>query len=961
MTRFSDVKTSSTRSRACVAAALTVGAIALAFASPAAASFGVEAFENSITINKEGAPATQAGSHPYAMTTTIVFNHHASTQKEEEEGFHALVEGNPKDLEVSLPAGLVVNLTATETKCTEAELEDRGLCPQASAVGTVTPITAFIHEPGSYPIFKMVPQPGAPGELGFNISSLGIVFHIVGNVGPGPDYRIVAQASNITEWTDFYASKLTLWGDPSAASHDRERGFCSENAVNITGAAREAAIKEGSLLEIEPGVFSCPTPRTGRPLLTMPGSCTGKPLVATMTAYSWQEPNSLVEPAPVESPAVTGCGELGFSPAITVQPDTAAADSPSGLLVDLKVPNGEESANGLAEANLKDAVVTLPAGMAVSPSAANGLGACTPEEIGLSNANVPSCPDSSKVAEAEVTTPLLEHPLRGSVFLAQQGNNPFGSLIALYLVVEGSGVVIKIPGEVSLDPATGQVTATFADNPQLPFSELKLTFFGGPRAALVTPPACGTYTTTTQLTPWSAPFSGPPATSSDSFQVNQGCHGPQFAPSFTAGTDSSRAGAFSPFSLTLSRADADQQLSDLSATFPPGLLAKLAGVPLCGAADANAGTCPAASRIGSVTVGAGPGPDPVYVQGSIYLTGSYKGAPFGESVVVPAIAGPFNLGTVVVRGAIYVNPSTAQASVVSDPFPTILQGVPLQVKTVHVQLDREGFVFNPTSCAEEQFTGAVTGVQGASAAVSSPFQAANCATLPFKPGFTASTVGRASKASGASLDVKVTSKGGPGGGGEANIKSVKVDLPKQLPSRLTTLQKACLAKVFESNPASCSKESDVGTATAKTPVLANPLSGPAYLVSHGGAAFPDLEIVLQGEGVVLVLDGHTDIKKGITSSTFNTVPDAPITSFELKLPTGKYSILGAYVPANANYNLCGQTLAMPTAITGQNGAVVKQTTKIAVTGCPKPKKAAKKKAKKATKASHGNAAHRRGK
>ncbi|MGA2452189.1 MAG: hypothetical protein ABSG93_01610 [Solirubrobacteraceae bacterium] len=932
---------SSTRSRACVAAALTVAVIALAFASPAAASFGVEAFENSITMNKEGAPATQAGSHPYAMTTTIVFNHHPPTQEEEGQ-VTAVVEGNPKDLEVSLPAGLVVNPTATATRCTEAELEDQGKCPQGSAVGTVVPQTAFLSEADA-PVFNMVPQPGVAGELGFNLQGFGVVLHIVGKVGPGPDYRIVAQVANITEWTNFYAAKLTLWGDPSAASHDRERGFCFPTAT--TGAEREAALKEGSLLEIEPGVFSCPTARTGRPLLTMPGSCTGKPLVATMTAYSWQEPNSLVEPSPVESPAVTGCGELGFSPSITVQPDTATTDSPSGLSVDLKVPN-EESANGLAEANLKDAAVTLPAGMAISPSAANGLGSCTPEEIGLSNVNVPACPDSSKVAEAEVITPLLEHPLKGSVFLAQQGNNPFGSLIALYLVVEGSGVVIKIPGEVSLDPTTGQVTATFDDNPQLPFSELKLTFFGGPRAALVTPPACGTYTTTTQLTPWSAPFSGPPATSSDGFQVNQGCHGPQFAPSFTAGTESSRAGAFSPFSLTLSRGDADQQLSDLSTTLPPGLLAKLAGVPLCGEADANAGTCPAASRIGSVTVGAGPGPDPVYVQGSIYLTGSYRGAPFGESVVVPAIAGPFNLGTVVVRGAIYVNPSTAQASVVSDPFPTILQGVPLQVKTVHVQLDREGFVFNPTSCAQEQFTGVLTGVQGASAAVSSPFQAANCATLPFKPSFSASTAGKASKAGGASLDVKVASNGGPQpGGGEANIKSVKVDLPKQLPSRLTTLQKACLASVFEANPANCPKESDVGTATAVTPVLANPLSGPAYLVSHGGAAFPDLEVVLQGEGITLILDGQTNIKNGITSSTFRTVPDAPISSFELKLPTGRYSILGAYVPGSANYNLCGQTLAMPTAITGQNGAVVKQTTKIAVTGCPKPKP--KKKAKKA--------------
>jgi hypothetical protein len=292
---------------------------------------------------------------------------------------------------------------------------------------------------------------------------------------------------------------------------------------------------------------------------------------------------------------------------------------------------------------------------------------------------------------------------------------------------------------------------------------------------------------------------------------------------------------------------------------------------------------------------------------------------------------------VIVRAAINVDPHTAQITVTSDPLPTILSGIPLDLRTVNVMIDRPGFIFNPTNCAPAGVTGAITSTGGAIAPASTRFEAANCANLPFKPVFTASTGGSASKANGASLDVKVSSKGGPQpGGGEANIKSVKVDLPKQLPSRLTTLQKACLAATFETNPADCPKESDVGTAAAVTPVLAHPLSGPAYLVSHGGAAFPDLEIVLQGEGIVLILDGKTDIKKGVTSSTFKTVPDAPISSFELKLPTGKYSILGAYVPASANYNLCGTSLAMPTEITGQNGAVIKQTTNIAVTGCGKP-------------------------
>jgi hypothetical protein len=357
--------------------------------------------------------------------------------------------------------------------------------------------------------------------------------------------------------------------------------------------------------------------------------------------------------------------------------------------------------------------------------------------------------------------------------------------------------------------------------------------------------------------------------------------------------------------------------------------------------------------LGTVTVAAGPGTEPYYTTGKIYLTGAYNGGPFGEAVVVPAVAGPFNLGNVVIRGSIRVNRTTAQASVVSDPFPSILDGIPLQVRTVNVDIDRPEFTFNPTNCEPQRVSATLASTQGAAAGVSSPYQAAGCQGLKFAPKLVVATAGKASKAGGAGLLFKVVYPSGPEGT-YANIKSVKVDLPKQLPSRLTTLQKACLASVFEANPASCPVASDVGTATTSTPDLASPLSGPAYLVSHGNEAFPDLEIVLQGEGVTLVLDGNTDIKNGITSSTFKAIPDAPVSSFELKLPTGKYSILGANVGEKAKYSLCGQTLSMPTAITGQNGAVIKQTTSIAVTGCPKVKKAkAAKRAKRATKSTRG--------
>jgi hypothetical protein len=330
----------------------------------------------------------------------------------------------------------------------------------------------------------------------------------------------------------------------------------------------------------------------------------------------------------------------------------------------------------------------------------------------------------------------------------------------------------------------------------------------------------------------------------------------------------------------------------------------------------------------------------VWVQGGqVFLTGPYKGAPFGLSIVVPAVAGPFNLGNVVVRAAVSIDPHTAQITVASDALPTILQGIPLQVRTVNVSIDRPGFMFNPTDCEPLTVSGSLTSTVGATVGVSSPFEAANCANLPFHPVFTVSSQAKTNKKDGASLTVKTIYPAGT----QANIRSVAVVLPKQLPARLTTIQQACPEATFDANPAGCPAGSDIGTGTASTPILANPVSGPAYLVSHGGAAFPDVVVILQGEGVTVDLVGSIDIKHGVTSSTFASVPDAPISSFQLTLPEGPHSGLAAVVPAKAKGSLCGQTLSMPITITAQNGAVLKETPKIAVTGCPKVKAKAKRK------------------
>lgn len=488
-------------------------------------------------------------------------------------------------------------------------------------------------------------------------------------------------------------------------------------------------------------------------------------------------------------------------------------------------------------------------------------------------------------------------------------------------------MIVKLPGKVELGEegggnglSPGQIRTTFEEDPELPFEDIKLHLYGGPRAPLVTPVACGTYTTESLLEPWShQPAPGEEAGTPDvnllsRFETSQGCAAPAFKPSFTAGTTNVQAAAYSPFTLSFSRTDSEQDFSGLEQTLPPGLLAKLAGVPECGEAEANAGACPEASKIGTVQVAAGVGPDPVWVTGNCYLTGSYKGGAFGEVVEVPAIAGPFNLDEggkpVTIRGSIRINPSTAQATVVSDPFPTMLRGVQLHVRQVNVDLNRPDFTFNPTNCEPLAVTGTLTSTQGTNADVSSPFEAANCATLPFAPKLTASVGGHASKADGTTFDVKLQSAGI----GQANIHKVDLALPEALPSRLETLHKACLAATFAANPASCSPESIIGKATIHTPLLDSPLSGPAYLVSYGGAEFPDVEFVLQGEGVTLVLDGKTDIKKGVTYSKFETAPDAPFTTFETELPAGPHSILGAYVPVSQHYSLCKANLAMGTEI-----------------------------------------------
>jgi hypothetical protein len=910
--------------------------------------FDLENFRFGVT-DVEGAPDVRAVGHPNALTVGLDLANRRNPLNAQED----LPVESPKRVTVDLPLGLVGNPQAAE-KCPQyalAQSSSGAECPAASVVGSVAleiggaffdlspPFFRETQEAAVSPLFNMVPEHGYPAEFGFDYTGFGVFMYAnIAHTDAGYVLRTTVPA--ITRMAPVTAMQLTFFGDPA----------------------------------VEDGGATAPTA-----FLRNPADCSRGSGTATIKVNSWLDPgNEITKTAAL--PAVTGCERLQFEPSLVVLPEKTQIDSPTGVTVDLKVPQNENP-NGLATPDLKDATVTLPPGMSISPPSAEGLAGCAatgaaginlyaegpvnPDEPEGSQHLLPgSCPQASRIGTVKLTTPLLTSPMEGHVYLAQPGCSTCseadaeeGRMVGLYLELEGSGVNVKLPGVVEvggygqhsvqtgLQP--GQLRTRFLDSPQVPFSDLQLTLNGGSHAPLANPPGCGRASTSSQLVPWSAPQT-PTATPTSFFDVDwDGAGGAcpavlPFGPGFNAGTITPSAGAFSPFTLTVSRHDRDQDLSGLSVQLPPGLLGKLSQVSLCPEPQASQGTCGAGSLIGHTTVGAGPGPNPFYVNGQVFVTGPYKGAPFGLSVVVPAVAGPFNLGNVVVRAAIHVDPHTAALSVTSDPLPQMLDGVPLQVQAVNVTVDRPGFTFNPTNCAQQQVSGIITAAQGASADVSSPFAVAGCANLPFKPSFKVSTRAGTSKRGGASLDVRVGSGSGyPQGQSQANIAKVAVSLPKQLPSRLTTIQQACLQATFEANPASCPVGSNIGTATARTPVLARSLVGPAYLVSHGGAAFPDLVVVLQGEGVTLDLVGSIDIKRGVTSSTFARVPDAPVSSFELSLPQGPHSALATNLPAKAKGKLCGQVLTMPTTLTGHNGAQVKQATRIAVTGCPKAKKKAK--------------------
>jgi hypothetical protein len=880
--------------------------------SPEPAPFGLAA-EWAGSYEADGSPSTQAGGHPYDSAAYFVVNTVRTATG-------ALTPaGDSKNVVVNLPPGFVGNPLATQ-RCPQSTLlePEHGseLCNEKESVGNLDPFIGFLDGEGSLNfeshLYNDIPPRGYAAE--FTTKLLFPLQSVLANVNSEEDFGIRLTAPNNANLDKIYAVFTAFEGVPALGN--------------------------------------------GQALLTNPTNCAEsreKAPVVKGTADSYQD-DEFVEPFVLAQPALTGCenlrfqgmnangeGQVGFSfdPVNEGGGAVSSGSTPVGAIAHLHIDQGGlTDPSGLATPEMKRAVIKLPEGMSLNPSSASGLEGCSETQIGFKgsgyampnpmrfNEAQPACPDGSKLGTAEIKTPLLENPLVGTVFLANQEENPFGSLLAIYLVVNDpvTGVLIKLPGEVQTDPQTGRLTTIFDDNPQLPFEDLYLHFRGGgARSEFATSEVCGNFPTEGEWTPWSAPESGPAAQTSSSFSVTNSCASSPgarpFAPSFRAGTAATNAGGYNPLVIKVGRKDGEQELTSLDFTLPKGLIGKLAGIPYCsdaqiagaagktGNAERANPSCPEASQIGSVDTAAGVGSDPFHVAGKLYLAGPYKGAPVSAVVVSPALAGPFDLGDVVVRSPLYIDHETAELTAKSDPIPTILRGIPLKIRSVEIKVDRPGFILNPTNCKPMSASGSFGGGSGATAKANYPFQVAGCKNLKFAPKLQIQLKGKTKRAGNPALTAILTQPLG-----QANIQFVSVALPHSEFLEQGHIRTNCTRVQFAAEQ--CPKGSIYGHAEAITPLLDQPLTGPVYLRSSSHR-LPDLVAVLKGppsQPIEVDLDGRIDSFKGGIRTTFETVPDAPVSKFTLRMQGGKKSLI-----VNST-NICRGKHRATVEMTGQNGA-----------------------------------------
>jgi hypothetical protein len=816
----------------------------------------------------------------------------------------------------------------------------------------------------------MVPPPGAPASLGFDALSVGVFPHLTGTLRSDGDYGITGGAIELDALAvhPVFGVRVELWGNPTSPAHDGARSQC------------------GAPL---PSELECPVGEGAHTaLLTTPQHC-GQPILTKARATSWENPGVFKE-ATYEGLPLEDCKSLKFTPTISAQPTTTLADSPTGLNFNLHQPQethlkDEEGNPARSTAPLKDLTLTLPEGLVVNPSQADGLAACTTSQVGLTtgvgespvhfNKEPQSCPNAAKVGTVEVSSPLLAEteeegtkfrldpegdpiprPLKGSVYVAQPYQNPFGSLLAIYLVVEDprSGIVAKLASEVGADPVTGRLTTTLKESPELPIEDASVHLFNGNRAPLRTPPACATYTTSASLSSWAAPDETTQAT--DSFGVSSSpatpnCPAtPQGAPnaaSFEAGTLTPKAGAFSPLALKLSRGDGTQPPEGFESLLPRGLIAKLAGVPYCpeagiakarsreqpnqGARELTDPSCPAASQVGTVDVGAGAGPTPFHTTGKVYLAPPYKGAPLSVLVITPAIAGPFDLGDVAVRAAVYLEAESAQARAVSDPLPTILEGIPLDVRSIALSLNRPSFTLNPTSCDPSSVNASLSSVFGQVIPLQSRFQVGGCSSLPFKPKLSIRLNGKTNRGAHPSLRAVLTAKPG-----EAGIAATSVALPRSEFIDQAHFRTICTRVQFAASQ--CPAGSVYGHVKALSPLVDYPLEGPVYLRSSSHK-LPDVVAALRGpasQPIEIDIDGRVDSVNGGIRNSFEALPDAPVSKVIFNLQGGKKGLF------QNSTNICSATFRAAVKMTGQNGKRNDFNPVVRASGCGKSSKPKKK-------------------
>lgn len=893
--------------------ALALATLALVVGVWAPAASAVEFAKLGATIDDiDGNPERQAGSHP---DVTVRFDV-PQTNPEDVDSFP--VEA-PHRFLIDLPPGLLANPFAAG-RCPETALKggnsgNAAACPVASQIG-IAKIGPRSAGPLEAPIYNVVPPAGAPAMFAFN--TLGVVVRLTPTLRPG-EYAISVDSGSISQGIVVTGAETTFWGVPSDPIHDVDR-----------------------FGPIVPGFYWRPftTDYPRKAFMSTPTTCADTPDTWIANLDGWKSIGEYTTgnfDSDFDGVALkfSGCDQVPFTPSIEARPTTNLADSPSGLDVKITTPQNNDP-DGLSEAHLKDVELTLPAGMTVNPASANGLASCSPDEIGLTSpvgqpkamfdGAAAECPPASKLGTVQIDTPLIDHPLKGAIYLADQGQNPFGSLLALYISVEDplSGTTIKLAGQPIPDPQTGQLKVSFKDNPQLPFQEMRVNMFTGPRAALKTPVTCGQFSSSAKLTPWTAP-EGATVERFDAFAIEKGADGSAClrneadapnAQAFQAGTVDPTAGTYTPFALRVSRADGSQPIKAIKATLPKGLLGKLAGISYCpdaaladaagktGKAEQAAPSCAAGSEVGNVTVGAGAGSDPFYAAGKAYLAGPYKGAPLSLAIVTPAVAGPFDLGTVVVRAALQVDQETTRITAVSDPIPSILQGIPLDVRSIAVSMDRPSFTLNPTSCDPMEVLGSATSVFGQETSLANRFQVGGCEQLGFKPKLSLRLKGGTKRSAYPALTAVVNTRGG-----DANIARAAVGLPRSAFLAQEHIRTVCTRVQWAAD--ACPKAAIYGKATAWSPLLDQPLSGNVYLRSSSNE-LPDLVADLRGQ-IRVALVGRIDSLNGGIRTTFESVPDAPVSKFVLRMRGGKKGLL-----VNSR-NICKSVSRASAMIDGQNG------------------------------------------